>query len=483
MQETVPDKNTRPSILFVYPSLFHYPEWMHRDEVKASQLALASYLSQFYPVEYADFELQVARPSTAAQIKRFERRVRSFLQKRDFDILAISCWTSLSYTATMSTARIARELFADRLIVVGGYHPTARPDDFISDETIIDYIVRGEGELALKEIIETFEKSGRPAETVTMTGPTVHPEHFPDIDWDLVDDVVRSEFSDGISTLTVFLSRGCPFECSFCMETLKDHCWRPMSPERAIEQVRAISERYRVSGIGLGDACFGVRPEWRKEFLHRLVDLNPSSYILFETRPEYLDEEDIKLLGKLKIELQFGVESCSPTMLRLMNKSKQPEKFLERFRQTSHLLSEHGVVHGANLIFNHPGETRETLRETFAFVDSELNRGPSSLMWACHGYMHFPGSAIDLNQSFYEREFGTQFLDPRWWYGDEDPFVSSRQVIPSSDLSGDNVNLWQQMFRERDGKMRDALTPEAFQIAAGSFYQSWMSDPRYKSSN
>ena len=85
-----------PKILFVSPSCFYFPEWMDRVEIKSSQLLLASYINQFFPTEYADFEISIGRPNTAIQIKRYERLVREFLANQEFDILAISCWTSLS---------------------------------------------------------------------------------------------------------------------------------------------------------------------------------------------------------------------------------------------------------------------------------------------------------------------------------------------------------------------------------------------------
>jgi radical SAM superfamily enzyme YgiQ (UPF0313 family) len=263
------------------------------------------------------------------------------------------------------------------------------------------------------------------------------------------------------------------------MESLKDRHWRPYPPDAAIEQIRIAAEKYHVKAIAIGDACFGVKADWRKDFLRRLADLKPSYWILMETRPEFLDEDDIKIIANLKMEIQFGVESCSPQMLKLMNKTKHPEKFLNNFRRISHMLSDHGIVHGANLIFNHPGETRKTLEETFAFVDSELNRSDSSLIWACNSYRHFPGSALDRNRHYYEREFGTVFLNTEWWLDDKDPLAGSMQVVPSRDLSGDRTGMWVKMLRDRDDRFKDCLTQQAFSIAAMSYFREWRDDPRF----
>jgi radical SAM superfamily enzyme YgiQ (UPF0313 family) len=453
---------------------------MERVEIKTSQLLLASYLAQFFSVEYADFEVTVGRPNSPTQIKRFERRVREFLESRDFDVLALSCWTSLSYRATMTVARICREIDSRKLIVVGGYHASARPDEFKTEENLVDYVVCGEGELALKELADRFRFVGRPAQTEIIKAPLFAKEHFVGYNWDLVDDFFKKEFPDGIANLYLYLSRGCPFGCSFCMEPLKERKWRAYDPADGVREIRTAAERYRPIGIAAADACFGMKPAWRKEFLRRLADLQPNYWIVFETRPEYLDEEDVDLLKKIKVEVQFGVESCSPDMLRIMKKTRQPEKFLQKFLEISHILSERGVLHRANLIFNHPGETRRTLEETFSFIDSELKNKESSLIWIYHRYMHFPGCELDSNMEYYVNEFGSRFLEAEWWKSADDQYEASMQFIPSRDLDGDNVNLWNKMVQDRVEAFKSSLSRKAFRFAARKYYLDWKDDPRYE---
>ncbi len=363
-----------PSILLVYPSCFYYSFGGDRVEIKTSLLLLASYVAQYFPVQYADFELSIGRPNSPVQIKRFERKAREFLGAREYDILGLSCWTSLSYQATMMTARISRELYPDRLIVVGGYHPTARPEDFETPEDTIDYVVCGDGELALREIAEGFAGHGRPAHTTTVKAPTFMAQDFVDYRWDLIEDGVPAESLRSIATLNLYLSRGCPFDCTFCMESLKDRRWRAYTPERSVTEIRRAAERFQPEGIGIADACFGLPNRWRQEFLARVADLHPDYWLLFQARPEHLGEPDLRPLSKHKVEVQFGLESGSPRMLQIMRKTSQPQSYLETFRRTSRRCSDYGIIHGANIIFNHPGETRESLDETFAFIDAELTR-------------------------------------------------------------------------------------------------------------
>jgi anaerobic magnesium-protoporphyrin IX monomethyl ester cyclase len=469
-----------PSILLVYPSCFYYPGWVGRVELKTSLVWLASYLRPHYPVTFADFEIEIGRAGSPVQIRRYERKVREYLSSQRFDILALSCWTSLSYQATLTVARIAREINPDAVIVVGGYHPSARPHDFIREDRLIDYVVSREGELALKEIADGWAITGRPPKTTMVTGKTVTAEQFVGYDWDLVETFVKRNFPEGIDNFYIYLSRGCPFGCSFCMEPAKDRSWRAYTPQEAVRQINLAVERLGVFAVAASDACFGMRPAWRKEFLRRMKDVNPKIWLVFETRPEYLDAEDIELLAGRPTEIQFGVESGSPDILQIMKKTRQPEQFLDRFAQVSDMLSDRGIFHRANLIFNHPGETRRTLGETMAFMDRMLARNESYLMWAMHGFMDFPGCDIDTSRAEYERKYGCKFLAGDWWKGDTDQYDASLKFVPSADLDGENLELWQKLTKERDRRMRDTLADEAFQFAAKKYFWEWRDDPRFK---
>ncbi|MBN2227432.1 MAG: B12-binding domain-containing radical SAM protein [candidate division Zixibacteria bacterium] len=474
--------NSEPSILLAYPSCFYYPVWMERVKIKTSQLLLASFLAREFDVTYADFEITIGRPNSVIQIKRYRRQVRQYLEKHPCDILALSCWTSLSYQATMVTAEIFRELYPDKLIVVGGYHPSARPEEFVTPDHVIDYVVCGEGELALREIARNVNKSGRPATTTILPGESIGPNDFVPYNWDLVDSFVKSSFPDGVSNIYLYLSRGCPFRCSFCMESLKDRRWAAYPPDEAVRVIHEAVRRFNAYAVPISDACFGMRRDWRRRFLEELVASRPDFWIVFETRAEYLDPEDIGLLAQLKLEIQFGLESASPEILKLMKKTRVPDKYLNRFETISRLCSEHEILHRANMIFNHPGETRRTLEETFAFIDRQLERRNSYLMWTCHGYMHFPGCDLDRDRDFYSQTYGSKFLKPNWWREDADQYESSMQFIPSADLDGDNVGLWQKLLKAREEPMKDTLAPRAFRFAANKYFLEWQNDYRFEQS-
>ena len=107
------------------------------------------------------------------------------------------------------------------------------------------------------------------------------------------------------------------------------------------------------------------------------------------------------------------------------------------------------MTHRANLIFNHPGETRRSLEETFAFMDRELAQKDSHLIWIPNQYMHFPGCDVDINQKSYEDRFGSKFMCGEWWKEEGNPVLRSQQVIPSRELDGADRDLWSSMWATR----------------------------------
>ncbi len=472
--------SSSPSILLAYPSALYAAGWGTRLELKTSQLLLASYLAQYFSVEFADFEISIGAPNSPSQVRRFERKVKKYLAQSDFDILALSCWASLSYTATLRVAKICRELYPDRLIVVGGYHPTACAEDFLLPENLFDYVIIGEGENALKGIAEGLSTLGRPSETQIVKSDVFKNEQFVGFNWDIVESFMQEHYPEGLPNIYLYLSRGCPFNCSFCMEPLKDRSWRAFSPEKSVEEMFIAAERFNSIGVAICDACFGKSAKWRKELIKRLVEAKPDFWIVLETRHEYLDQEDIENISNLKMEIQFGLESASPEMLLLMRKCKNPGLYLDKFSQVSNMLSDHGILHRANLIFNHPGETQKSLEETFSYVDNELTRKDRYLMWASAEYMHFPGCELYSNMDFFKERFGSKFKGGEWWKEEEDQFGASIANEPSFDLSGERANLWHDMFTERDEAMKAALAPQAFKFAAAKYFPDWKNDPRYR---
>ena len=99
-----------------------------------------------------------------------------------------------------------------------------------------------------------------------------------------------------------------------------------------------------------------------------------------------------------------------------MNKHLEPNKFLAKFEKIFKIHKELDFFTMLNVIFNHPGETKETCNESFNrlknIVNQDLN---NNLLFSLRYYHHFPGTKIYNNFDYYNQKYGSIAYFPEWW--------------------------------------------------------------------
>ncbi|RLB57768.1 MAG: hypothetical protein DRI90_17595, partial [Deltaproteobacteria bacterium] len=157
----------------------------------------------------------------------------------DYDLIGISCYSSYDYLKVMAIGAELRRLSPRAWLVTGGYHPSARPLDFTGEDSPFDYVVVGDGELPLKRLVIALADGQRPSEQVRSPEPLGN-LRLASYDWRLLERY-RPVARQVASQAEIYLSRGCPFDCSFCMERAKrEVAWRPLDPKQAIEEIRRL---------------------------------------------------------------------------------------------------------------------------------------------------------------------------------------------------------------------------------------------------
>lgn len=197
------------------------------------------------------------------------------------------------------------------------------------------------------------------------------------------------------------------------------------------------------------DACFGLDTVWRKNFFKELIKLKPKNYFWIETRPELLDEEDINLLSQLKIKVDFGIESFSEDMLKIMNKTKKPNEYLKKFLYLNKLFNKKKIIHQVFLILNHPGETLKTMTQSYDFIKKNITRFEGGyLNIGYQPYSLFLGSEVYKNIDCYTKKYGTKIYFKEWWKMDVDQNLLSRKILPSADFLEKETQMKQKDFLE-----------------------------------
>ncbi|MHA1368848.1 MAG: B12-binding domain-containing radical SAM protein [Promethearchaeota archaeon] len=432
-------------ILFIQPALY-FSGINFEKEFPAHIVYLASYLhdklGDHAQIEFLDLgmerildkRLDMLDKSVVTRIILDKiDKVFQFSGNSEFFVV-ISCHNSFHYIPTkIILSSIKRAVLSGCIpkptVIVGGYHPTILPNDF--EGAFVDYVVRGEGELTLYEIIRDQNVTTNYRENWDggvqlriLDGKITHNlDELPLTNFELY-----QPYIEHYPRLSFSLSRGCPYSCEFCVEKRYDEIgekrkrWRAYSVTRAkqeLDNIIKISDKYMKGGpdrvIGLYDPIFGLNLRWRYHVLNYLIEKDSGYKFWTETRIDAIKKEQVRLFKKSNLYFMLGLESGSPKMLLLMNKTRQPEAFLSNLKKFLSYAKE--LDYGPlvfNLVFNFPGENKKSAKETFSFLDDIIDSG--IFFTTTHQFFtYYPGSGVYNSLETWVKKFGTKVYIPNWW--------------------------------------------------------------------
>jgi radical SAM superfamily enzyme YgiQ (UPF0313 family) len=472
-------------VLLVQPPILYW-RWSNVAPTLPHLLSIASFIKQHgFDVDLVDMQL-ASKPSTDLSpiylktLSDFVQTSERILTSYKYDVLGVSCWTSLHYVPSLLLGLISRAINPDSTSVVGGYHPSALPADFVkamkdiqvkildseqavidipsklvgffeeaqkSREIIFDYAVKGEGERALLKVCMedgvTLKKKRQ--RTVVLQGEPM--DNLDAIEYDY--SLLYEDYDAGLGTrkkelysktFPMHLSRGCPFDCEFCIEKSKGPShWRAVTPSKAVNMIRNIIKEFNPERIQFMDPCFGANGEWRRKLIALLdQEYNGSTTYWCETAVNCTSIEDLREFSRLPFEVDFGVESASAQILHLMRKTPDPAWFIGHHKKLVETCTKLSIPSTSFFVWGFPGETKETLRETLSYQNDMLRiaeRNPH-IDPAGQDFRLAPGSDVYNKMSYYSERFGTVFRCTDWWtYVSMNLDELATAVDPSRDLS------------------------------------------------
>lgn len=281
-------------------------------------------------------------------------------------------------------ARIKK--FSKAKILVGNVQASIAPRDFLYENSPFDIVVRGEGELTLKQLLSEYDdawdishikgiayfkdggvKITPNRELMDLSECGMPAYHKIDIAWYCKPSkhVIRRLAAVGA---VIYLGRGCPFNCSFCAANT---VWRtneatPENPlvrkrpmANVIAELRILQDTYRFDFFYILDDTFGISEKDIVEFCEAYRGSGLKMLWAATTRVDCIQNKEIVRLLKRSgcIQLDFGVETGSPRLLRSINKAIEVEQTIRAFD----LCRKNGIRTFANILLNLPGEKREDL--------------------------------------------------------------------------------------------------------------------------
>lgn len=245
-----------------------------------------------------------------------------------------------------------------------------------------DFIILGEGEITLLELVNTLEKGlscedihgiaySKEKEIIANVRREVlhNLDELPLPAWDLVDmesyKAIWRE-SGNPFTLNIATTRGCPYKCNWCAKPIYGNRYNSHSPAYIGAHIQYLSEAFGVNRFWMCDDIFGLKPNWVPEFGAELEKRNLKISYYIQSRVDLLLKENtIDALAKSGLEeVWVGAESASQKILDAMDKGTKVEQIYEATR----LLRAKNIRVAFFLQFGYLGETREDIEKTIGMV-------------------------------------------------------------------------------------------------------------------
>ncbi len=344
----------------------------------------------------------------------------------------------------MQIAQSIKSKNPDIVVVTGGPHVTFVDIETINQHPYIDFVVRGEGEETLYEIVKNINQAGKPIMEIPGTTYRVNGQakRVPDRQLLPSDQIPSPDFDilpqDYNLLLTDMYSRGCPFRCKFCAE---HKVWknrvRFRNPEIVVEELIKIRHNFNQDLIHLADSEIDASPENLKKLLDAIENKKLDCRFTVNLRPDAYKRIDSVLLKRM-IKLGFvgffiGVESASDYMLERMGRNSIFSDFLK----TLDLLNNNNVkVIIPYLMLGFPGETEATLKETQEKFIELLEEGRISFLFP-KIFIPYPGSDPYENPEAYSIKISKNWEEFSR-FGFPPPFTSpclSNEILSASIIS------------------------------------------------
>lgn len=298
-----------------------------------------------------------------------------------YELVGVTMLTPM-YSRSMEVVKAVRGSSPSAKIVVGGPHPTILPGETLLDSREIDYVVVGEGELILLNLVnalqggESVEKVAglayRKNGALAINPPSRLVEDLDELPiparhllpmhaYRMTRSRTRTEHA-----FTVSVARGCPFHCGFCCRifgrTVRHH-----SVGRILEEIEILVREHGAMEINLEADTLTLNKPFVLSLCKGLTDSGLAGKITWtcESRIDTVTEDMLRNMKDAGCwQISYGVETGSQRLLDLIQKGITLPQIEEVFAFTKRI----GISIRAFYMLGLPTETREESLRTMSFA-------------------------------------------------------------------------------------------------------------------
>ena len=309
----------------------------------------------------------------------------------DEDVIAVGCSTN-EFPQALELLKIAKKM--GKITILGGVFPTQNVEYCLSYNAI-DFVVGGEGEKALCDLLVTLESGYTNSDLSKISNLSfVIPSSnkivciprskllpsITEVGKEAYSLINLNNYAKFVSA-HIMATRGCPYSCDHC--SLKE-IWGKKYRERCIDNV--IKEMIFLKNAGfnrvhLKDESLTVDVKYCKELFGAIAKAELGLGIKLKSRIDGIEDDGLlKLMRTAGVDyIHLGVESISDTLLKRMKKGGSINK--KMIESVLNMILENDININPVFIIGVPQQTADDLDETVSFIKT-LGQSPRVIAYA-----------------------------------------------------------------------------------------------------
>lgn len=341
------------------------------------------------------------------------------------DAVAFSCYI-WNIEMVLKVSAVIKKAMPCVKIILGGHEVSYDSEDILRENSHIDAVIRGEGEIPFRKYISALNNGSHLSAIGSLTyrsGEEIVKNEDEKSYCDLnTMDFAYDETIDEIKDRIIYYetSRGCPYKCSYCLSGDNSRV-RFLDTERVKKELGFFMS-HGVKLVKFVDRTFNANPNRAKE-IFKFIAENPSDTVFhMEIAGDLIDDETIQILSNVRdgaIRFEIGVQTTNSDTMNAINRNISKDKLKKAVER---LISHTGVHIHLDLIAGLPKEDLSSFAKSF---DEVMEMRPHVLQL---GFLKLLKGSRIRNQA---EEYG-------YAYGDFTPY----EVISNTCMSyGDIISL------------------------------------------
>jgi len=312
-----------------------------------------------------------------------DTKIINYLKTETPKFIGFSCSTS-TFLDGIRLAELAKSIIPDIKVVFGGAHVSALKDSVLKNFDAVDYIVVGDGEQTLTELIHSKctnlskiknivyrDKTGQIVFTGyrkelldldTLPFPAYEKlEGYPEKYKLPIFNYPKTPHSSCIS------SRGCPYSCSYCDRSVFRKSFRFNSAQYLYDHFKYLNHKFGIKHVNFYDDQFTFHKKRVIKFCDLMISGDLKMSFNCAARAEHLDQELVIAMKKAGCwMISLGIETGDEDLLAQHRQNAD----LKMLKEKILLIKNAGIRVKGLLMMGLPGETEKSIEKSKKYVYS-----------------------------------------------------------------------------------------------------------------